>query len=360
MMNKEILIIPYYLYTHFSIYQNLLKNISLQNKIELLYYSFNRNLDKLNYPYLDKLNHTKINLIKTSSQTNVFLSIIKIPVHLINILIIQLAILLRRPKLIILGSDLGGFYIRVLQYLNQNCKFLVIQSTKFLKTERREEIEPKFKWPIKNLIYFLKLDKLIFHSNDTPGSFNERAIVACQTTDYFTAISKYNRNVFIYDYQEAISTNEGFDLINIEETIVLYTEALHEVTTGIDFNSVYKQIIDQLLEVKKLTGKNIAIKYHPRESRPLVSYIRKEFGDLYEFNSSIPGENIVSTCLINLAFESAILEISKILGKPYLELNLEDLDKINELIVNKLNFINDKPSDAKSISLYSIIHDMTT
>lgn len=336
----DVLILPYYMYTHCEIISQLMLSNCDSNFVRytIFYLSYNKELDRLNLPFLNAYNYKKVNMIKKNDSSSLFFSFLYLPVLAINSLLIIINIIKLKPKAIVLGTDLGGLYIRILQSLLSTftkIRFIVIQNTNFLDTTSRKEIEPNFPVFIRLLINFFGLNRIFYFSSDIPGSYLNSSFVLCRDLESQEIIRKSSKNTMVYKSPLLINTKKSFSLNdNTKKTLVYYTEVLDEI---FDYNSViffYKKLFCSLIGLSNF-GFILKVKFHPRENHRIISFLIDNYSDNVDFvfNDCNVEELIVNSDL-TIAVSSAILKKSLLLKVNILKI---DFDSNLDLIFTEEN-----------------------
>lgn len=331
----DVLIIPYYMYTHDEIIKHLIysNNDSSIVRYKLIYFSYNVKLDKLNSVFLNKYEYLNFNLIKKKDSSSIFFSFLYLPVLVINTILVIINIIKLRPKAIVFGTDLGGIYIRLIQSVLSvftKIKFIVIQNTNFLDTTRRKEIEPNFPNFIRQLINLLGLNRIFYFSSDIPGSYLNNNYVLCRDIESQEIIRKTSINTIVYKNPLSIRKNKSMNFNdNRKKTLVYYTEVLDEIFDYSDVIFFYQKLFYNLKNLC-FSDFKVKVKFHPRENERIVSYLIDNFSDDFEF---VFNEYIVEELIINsdltIAVSSAVIEKSLLLKVNILKINIDsDLNQI--------------------------------
>jgi len=363
----EIFIVPYYLYTHYDVYEIIINELETRC-VSAKYFNISGdvNLDKINKKYLNLIEKDKIIDVKTlklSNKTDVLSRILNFLKYLFNFYHIKRQLLKKKPGLVIIGSDSGGVYIRRVQEICQKNKIpiIIIQSVLFLPVNERQELTVYYPKIVHMLLKILNLHRTFTYIGDIPGAYLEDSYVFVhgQTSkEIIQSLDKNPNRIIVtgnpvFDLlQNSKSLNSKDELEYIKSLglppnskyIIYFTEMIHELYGDKyleDLNLELRYIFDRLFE-----NFYVIIKFHPRENVQNRLNIRNQFNSAkYRFLDDADDKLIISSELC-IAHHSAILNNAILLKKPILSINLTGHKSImkfpGEVIVRKIEDIENK------------------
>ncbi len=353
---KEVLIIPYYYYTHYSIFCDLYDQI-IKNEWNPSFVSIkgNKELDTINFPYVQKLNETKkkvinINLLPTNEKSTLLEKASRLISIFRNFRRLKLFIKEAKPEIIILGTDLGGIYIRRIQDIakNRKIKICIFQNTLFLPTLYRKDIAPQYPFYILQFLWICGLKRTFAFSSDIPGTYIQNSYVFPLGKKSLKIIADTGKapNYIHMAINSSVDLNPQYtsqkrqQIVNsffnanklCREDILLtyFTETLQEVH-GIEYLKSMNEMLYAVFN-KLPSNFRVIIKFHPRETQEIISHFKNTFiGKRYLFFEDIAPNELIISSHISIAKCSAVLINSILLKTPILSINT--IQSNNELII---------------------------
>lgn len=363
----KVLIIPYYLYTHYQTFKVLSEELESYNiSVKFFYIRGVKSIDEYNKIYLDQIPPDKLVQPKTinlGTKTDIFSRSIRLIKYLYNFYEVKLKLYSESPDLIILGSDAGGIYIRKVQEILQkrNIPIVVLQGVMFLPIKERKELEINYSQFTKKVFDILGLRKVFTNICDVPGMY--------LPNNYIFALGKTSKSIFesfgkkpclIFEtgnpsndqIKIAIKDKCGNNNSEIKELlkidtrhqyVIYFTEMIQEINGEAyfdDFNIFLKEICDKLPKDIFLV-----IKPHPRENEYTIKKLSRLFkGDKYRFIYNADNNALIYSSLLSVAHTSTVLFNAILLNKPILSINFNKTNCFyqfpeNVVVKNKEEFL---------------------
>lgn len=358
----KVLIVPYYLYTHYDVYQIIINELeSRLVEIKYFYISDDEYCDKINEKYLNLIHQDKIIILKTlkrKKNNNVVSRIISFIKYLYNFYCINKNLLKQKPDLVIIGSDSGGVHIRRIQEICQKNKIpiVILQTVLFLPINKRQELIVYYPKIVHLILKILNLHRAFTYIGDVLGTYlkDSYVFVLGQTSKEIIQSFGKDPNRII------VTGNPAFDLLRNPKSfnskddleyikslglpqnskyIIYFTETIHELYGDKyldDLNLDLRYIFDKLPE-----SIYVIIKFHPRENIQKRLNIRNQFNsEKYRILDDADNDKLILSSELCIAHHSAILNNAILLKKPILSINLNSSKNIlkfpDEVIIDKI------------------------
>lgn len=327
----KIFFVPYYFYIHYDLFNDLKNKFNKNVKSFLLYIpnmlaknelaTYNKKKFKK-----DNFNYIKFNLLKFNLGLKLLSHFLQGICFYINYYKLKKLFKHEKPNAVVIGSNLGGIYIRLIQKI---CYAMSIPV--FSYWDSKQFVDPVCPYKLKYFPKFLK--KVFFMEDILNWAFNNKY------TDnilFLTANNKTKMQLMGFGVDENRITVSGHLKYDIayhqlrkeskadikKDTIVVVTEVIHEVL-GIDFLKTYVNVLSKILRSVSFKMK-VVIKFHPRETESTKNIYREAF---VQNNNCIYVEkmdvhDLYEDALFAVGMYSQILETALLLKIPVLVLNL--------------------------------------
>jgi len=338
----KILIVPYYFYTHFNaIKQFILSTTDRKIEIIVLCINGNSSIKRINEAQFDSLKYLDVTLHQLNlfeimeDKKRIMHRAIRFISILLNFNIIKKYITNQRPDVIILGTDVGGVYIRKLQDIADywNIPVFVLQTVLFLPVKKRLDLFVPYPKIVLFMLKLFRLERVFTFCGDIPGSYSDKTIVLAssgqvrnlliaQGIDQGRIIVTGNpyHDVFYKAKRKRLkkysSTSDSIKSCK-QKSIVYCTEVIQE-TLGSHYlhnlNSYLFNVFSSLPEEI-----NIVIKFHPREEDEIRDLYKEIFHNKkYQFVSEMDALELFnksSLCILHhsvIALEAMLSGVSVI------------------------------------------------
>jgi len=233
-----------------------------------------------------------------------------------------------QPDGVIIGSHLGGIYIRLIQMLCSEMKIpiLSICLTWDIVTSRTINNTPIQRWlPLpktaKKVLRWQTYNKYMRnHLFLVTGYLMKQHLIRIGVKQEQITVTGNPVHDETYEYlnrRRVISQNIG---LKKEKYIVFLTEIIHEIF-GIDYLKNLAKILKDILD-KLSPDIRVIIKFHPRETPETKNIFRKELcGHRFEYFENIDLISLLYGAQICIGHYTRALEISFIVGTPVLAIN---------------------------------------
>lgn len=345
----NVLIVPFTFYTHFDAFRLIHEELKTRkNNVKYFYIAENLFFKKLNQKYLDFIDRNdliEVKIMELSGDIGLVTRSINFLKYLINFRTIAKKFIEQNPDVVVLGSDLGGIYIRKIQEIckKKNIVVIIIQTVLFLPNNDRKELSTYFPSLVHFILEYLKLHKIFTFSSDVPGMYLESSHVFALGKTSKEIVESFGKGA---KYVHSMG-NPGFDIVsskkftlltenNIKNLmkippkakyIVYFTETIQAVYGYkylTDLHANLRSVFDDLNEMFF-----IIIKFHPRETDNDRVLIRNQFtGEKYRFIDDIDITYLSYYSEICLAHMSAVILQPILVNKPILNININNSESI--------------------------------
>lgn len=248
-----------------------------------------------------------------------------------------------QPALVVVGSDLGGIYIRFLLDMCHllHIPMLIMVTVDFgaARSDANPEIEAKVPVLVRFLLRLLSMERLTLFNGWVIGSYSQEAKVlvpskAMQDQLVRDGICRERILVIgspLHDWLYELR-NEPTDKIKCEicsslgwsvnyRLIVYCTEVIHSI-----YGEDYLESVNKLLAraFQNLPAEcRVVIKLHPRESVKSIAYFSRAFiGDRYRIVNDINIYRLLRVADLAIGHFSSTLLEAILLGTPVLSINV--------------------------------------
>lgn len=337
----KIFILPYVFYTHFDSFNLVFQELKNRNiDVKYFYIHTNDYFDELNSPYLKKIKKDdiiEVKTYKTENNHNYLSRLVAFLIYLVNFRIISKRFLYKQPDLIILGSDLGGVYIRKIQDICKQKKVgvIVIQTTLFIPTVERKDLSlnlPKFGNVV---LKIFGLYRTFTFNSDIPGSYMENNFVFAlgeSSKKIMLSFGKSSNLIFAtgnpaFDYlffNLPKNRNEFTDRLELPRDcryIVYFTETIQLINGPKYLDKLHKKLNEIFTSLPNDVF--IIIKLHPRETTSDKIKIREQFrSNKYRIIENGELKELIYFSELCILHYSAVMIECLLLRKPILSLNI--------------------------------------
>lgn len=314
----------------------------------------------------------KIKLLGTFSIIEKSNNFIRMGICLIDKLYLLLFLKKWRPNIVILGSDLGGIYIRILQDLCEklNIPVLIIMTVNYLPAKDISYLKSNniINW----LLSIFGMKKAVLFQEATIGKYLSNSIIG--VSGYSVKEQLINEGINsarihivgnpLHDKMlnfikisriEAIRSLQSVLPFSSNIQIITYCTEVVEEIYGSYYNSYLneelKRIFDDLPDNIK-----IVIKLHPRESQKERKALKDLFyGDRYYVIENIDLPLLLRASLLMITHVSATILDAILLNTPILRINIQH-DKQYDPIVPNLDIVTSYSFDDFNIKLNKLIN----
>lgn len=331
----KLLFVPWYYYIQFDMFYEIIKKAADKNKHRCFFiYSkklnaADKSIDNFDIKRLRRDSSAQIIKLpllffKNSSDSN--LKICHRFFQILNSIILVFRIIILKPDCLIIGSSLGGLYIRLIQSL---CLKLRIPVASLWLTKDKPDIK-KYNRFVEKIFVKIGLDYVLNWNCNAAENRNSVYMVSGES------LKKHLLQLGISAENIEITGNPVFEKILMKnkfvsseknkmecsvKKIIFFTEAIQEIY-GMEYLKHSIKLIKKSMDDCNRNAVFI-IRFHPREPENIRKIYKSVLtGEKYFFSDNeILLENLIDSGFLSIGHFSAVLGMSIIHGKPAISID---------------------------------------
>jgi len=379
---KKVFFFPYYFYQQYEPFRQVITSLRHLNVNAYMICMHCKSFDESKEFGPKRMKHDKcpFKMLPLCNigrkKTNLLSKFIQFFGFLINCNKIKKFLRAEQPDLIVVGSDLGGIYIRFIintcQLLHIPVLIMVSVNSKLAFNNINSDTETKIPFVIQFLFRLFGLEQLFFFNNKIIGSYSQetKIIVASKNIQnqlIKKGISKnriFIKGIPIYDKIYKLIKNRqktktkiyNYLGINSNCHLVVYCTQMINLVYGEKYSKRINKLLFQVFE--KLPNEcKIVIKLHPRESAKNIAIFSKIFANnRYRIVRNINTYQLLQAADLVISHFSATLSDAILLETPVLSINILN-DQTRTLFSSSSQNLLQIKSEAEFSKIYNILYN---